>query len=81
MDTPSKTIVVAAAQSASIRRDLEENISNYAGSTGGSVSAGKSAVWDGRGNLIAQANSNQEALVVARCNNREWHGGVVTYSA
>ena len=50
---------------------------NYAGSTGGSFSAGRSAIWDGRGSLIAQANSNQEALVVARRNNRKWHGEVV----
>ena len=51
---------------------------NYAGSTGGSFSAGRSAIWDGRGSLIAQANSNQEALVVARRNNRKWHGEVVS---
>ena len=51
---------------------------NHAGSTGGSFSAGRSAIWDERGSLIAQANSNQEALVVARRNNRKWHGEVVS---
>ena len=51
---------------------------NYAGSTGGSVSAGKSAFWDEQGNLVVQANSNGEALVVVRREAGVWHGAVLT---
>ena len=51
---------------------------NYAGSTGGSVSAGKSALWDEQGNLVVQANSNGEALVVVRRDAGGWHGAVIT---
>lgn len=50
---------------------------NYAGSTGGSDSAGKSAFWDERGKLVTQAGSEGEALVVARRDNGEWRGEVV----
>lgn len=51
---------------------------NYAGSTGGLDSAGKSAFWNEQGNLVAQADSHGEALVVARRDNSEWHGEVIT---
>lgn len=51
---------------------------NYAGSTGGKESAGKSAIWDENGRLLARAGSTGEALVVARRDDGHWHGEVVT---
>lgn len=50
---------------------------NYAGSTGGSESAGKSAFWDERGRLVARADSKGEALVVAERDQGRWRGEVV----
>lgn len=51
---------------------------NYAGSTGGSDSAGTSAFWDERGGLVARADAEGESLVVARQDNGEWRGEVIT---
>lgn len=50
---------------------------NYAGSTGGSKSAGKSAFWDEHGHLVAQAGSNARALVLARRRGGRWRGEVM----
>lgn len=54
---------------------------NYAGSTGGEESAGGSAFWDERGRLVARADSNDEALVVARRIHDGWRGEVVMHPA
>jgi len=51
---------------------------NYAGDSGGWKSAGKSAVWDERGSLVARARSRGEALVIARHEAGGWRGEVVT---
>ena len=51
---------------------------NYAGSTGGASSAGKSAFWDERGELIVQAGPRGEALVVIRKDGDKWIGEVMT---
>lgn len=60
------------------RHGMADLTANYAGSTGGSDSASKSAFWDERGKLVAQASSKGEALVVARRNNGKWCGEVIT---
>lgn len=49
---------------------------NYAGSTGGSESAGKSAIWNDHGELVAMAETNAAALVVARREKGLWKGEV-----
>jgi predicted amidohydrolase len=51
---------------------------NYAGSTGGAASAGRSAVWDQGGHLVARAGAQGEALVVARRDQGRWRGEVIT---
>lgn len=51
---------------------------NYGGSTGGLESAGKSAVWDERGALVARAPARGDALVIARYAAGRWRGEVVT---
>jgi len=51
---------------------------NYAGSTGGSDSAGRSAIWDEHGRNIAEARLNGENLVVARRSNNTWSGEVIS---
>lgn len=51
---------------------------NYAGATGGSESAGKSAIWDERGKLVVRAGSTGEALVIARRDGGKWSGEVIS---
>lgn len=50
---------------------------NYAGSTGNKVSAGRSAIWNERGELVGQAGPTGEALLIARRDKGTWHGEVV----
>ena len=52
--------------------------SNYAGQSGGRESAGRSAIWDEQGDLIAQVDSNEESLLVARRCTGCWHGEVIS---
>jgi predicted amidohydrolase len=40
-------------------------LANYCGVTGGETSAGRSAIWSNDGSILAQANANDEALVIA----------------
>lgn len=51
--------------------------SNYAGHSGGRESAGRSAIWDEQGDLVAQVDSNVESLLVARRVTGCWHGEVI----
>lgn len=50
---------------------------NYAGSTGGVESAGRSALWNEAGSLVVQAASNDPALVIGRRDAGVWRGEVV----
>ncbi len=50
---------------------------NYAGSSGRRESAGKSAFWDERGDLIVQVDSNVESLLVSRRDNGYWNGEII----
>lgn len=50
---------------------------NYAGSTGGSESAGRSAFWDESARAIARVDANGEALLVARYDDSGWRGEVI----
>jgi len=49
-------------------------MANYSGATGGSVSAGKSALWSEDGQLAAASTGNEEALVVGMKQNGVWNG-------
>ena len=40
-------------------------MANYAGTTGGETSAGKSTIWTETGDVIASASDNEECLVIA----------------
>lgn len=51
---------------------------NYAGWSGGSESAGQSAIWDEHGRIVAQAPANDQALVIARRDRGRWFGEVIT---
>ena len=51
-------------------------MANYSGATGGSVSAGKSALWSEDGQLAAASRGNEEALVVGMKQNGVWNGMV-----
>jgi predicted amidohydrolase len=52
-------------------------MANYSGSTGGEVSAGKSAIWSEDGQLVAASTGTEEALVVGRKQNGIWDGIVL----
>lgn len=49
-------------------------MANYAGITGGEISAGKSAIWADDGTEIAAAPAAQECLVIARRHSGVWKG-------
>jgi predicted amidohydrolase len=50
---------------------------NHAGSTGGQRSAGSSAIWDERGQLVARAGPEGRALVIGRRIAGRWGGEVL----
>jgi predicted amidohydrolase len=78
MKTPAKYPAHAGMlQRYAARHRMAVMTANYAGSTGGSESAGKSAFWNEHGELVAQAPSNAAALVVARREGDRWQGEVV----
>ena len=58
------------------RHGMISVLSNYAETTGGFDIAGRSAIWDHHGKLIAQAEPRGECLVVARRNTGSWSGAV-----
>lgn len=52
-------------------------VANHGGPTGGWQSAGRSALWDNRGELIAQTAGPGDHLLVAECEGGAWIGQVV----
>ena len=52
-------------------------MANYASATGGFPMAGKSAVWDESGTIVAQAAATGECLVLAGTTPTGWAGHVV----
>jgi predicted amidohydrolase len=54
---------------------------NYTGTSGDEPAAGRSAVWDERGRLVAEAPPAGEVLVVARRTAAGWSGEVVPAEA
>lgn len=55
-------------------------MANYSGATGGSVSAGKSALWSEDGQLVAASMGTEEALVIGTKQNGLWDGMVLPVS-
>ncbi len=55
-------------------------MANHGGPTGRFVPAGRSAIWDGNGQLIAQADEIGQTLVLACQTETGWHGKVVPLS-
>ncbi len=53
-------------------------LANYAGTTGGDVSAGRSALWSETGALVAACPDNAEALVIGTRIDGAWSGSVLT---
>jgi predicted amidohydrolase len=51
-------------------------MANYASSTGGYAMAGRSAIWDECGKLVAQAAATGECLVLAGATPEGWTGSV-----
>ncbi len=52
-------------------------MANYGSPTGGYVSAGKSAIWDNSGKLLARAEETGEELIIATKNYGEWAGKTI----
>ena len=61
-----------------VRHRMAVLTSNYAGVSGGSISAGRSGFWDERGRLVVQAPNNRHALVLARRGEDGWSGEVIS---
>jgi hypothetical protein len=51
-------------------------MANHSAPTGGYIPAGRSAIWDEQGNLIAASPDAEESLVLARRRGRSWEGAV-----
>ncbi len=60
------------------RYGLLSVMANFASSTGGYPMAGRSAVWDEAGSIVAQAEGLGECLVLAEATSAGWQGQVVT---
>jgi predicted amidohydrolase len=52
-------------------------MANHGGPTGGWESAGRSAVWDAEGNLVASATGTGEYIVLAGRESGRWRGEVI----
>jgi predicted amidohydrolase len=52
-------------------------MANYATPTGGYDSAGQSAIWRPNGDLLVQANANDQCLVLAKKSNGNWNSEIV----
>jgi predicted amidohydrolase len=55
-------------------------LANYSGTAGGFSSAGKSAIWAEDGELMAECNGTEEALVIGIKERSAWKGIVSTLS-
>lgn len=52
-------------------------MANHGGGSGGYKSAGRSAIWSSRGEIIAELNGLGEGLVIASKQNNCWNGKVI----
>ena len=52
-------------------------MANYSGTTGGEISAGKSALWSEDGELVAASTGTEEELIVGHKQNGVWSGSVL----
>lgn len=64
-----------------VRHRMAVLTANYAGTSGGAESAGNSAVWNERGEVVAQAGGNEGAVVIGSVAAGEWTGAVVAVPA
>lgn len=77
--TPKGIAEAEAAMSGYARRfRFLAVMANYASATGGLPMAGKSAIWDETGTLVAQAAATGESVVLAKSTSQGWVGHVVT---
>lgn len=61
------------------RHGMAVLMANYSGTTGGYVSAGKSAIWSEDGTIAAASTGIEEALIVGIKSNGSWSGAVVPF--
>lgn len=66
----------ALLQGYAARHRMPVLMANHGGVTGGWESAGRSALWDERGELVVAAAGGGECLLVARCDAAGWSGQV-----
>ncbi|MGI9070325.1 MAG: carbon-nitrogen hydrolase family protein [Bryobacteraceae bacterium] len=71
---------VALLRNYALEHRMAVLMANYSGATGGSVSAGKSALWSEDGHLVAATTGNEEALIVGSKQNGAWNGIVLPLS-
>lgn len=59
------------------RHNMVVLMANHCAPTGGWEPAGKSAIWDEKGRLVARAEGAEEALVIAEKSVNHWNGRVI----
>ena len=74
-DYPAKAAILAGHAR---RHNMAVVLSNYAGQSGGWISAGKSAIWSERGECVAASGDTEEALVIATRMLSGWEGDVLS---
>ena len=67
----------ALLQQYSLQHRIAVLMANYSGMTGGSESAGKSAIWSEEGRLVASSSGRDEVLVIGRKEKGVWDGAVI----
>ena len=67
----------ALLQQYALQHRMAVLMANYSGLTGGSESAGKSAIWSEEGRLVASSSGRDEGLVIGRKEKGVWNGLVI----
>lgn len=78
IDEPGYTRKAPLMQQYAREHKMAVLMANYAGVTGGDVSAGKSAIWSESGDVVAASPDADEALVVGECLANRWRGRVLS---
>ncbi|MFD1602641.1 carbon-nitrogen hydrolase family protein [Flavobacterium artemisiae] len=64
-------------QSYAAKHQMNVLMSNFAGESWGSPSAGQSAFWNNKGELIAQMNDSDSGLLIVESKNNNWESRVL----
>lgn len=60
-----------------LKHNMTVVLANYCEPTGGFIPAGKSAIWNEKGQLVAVADESNKCLVVAKKESNKWTGKII----